>query len=109
MNRCQHHPASTAWPQRRRSPIPMIVTVTSFVAGVVTGTWTLPPPQDRILSVTDKSNPEVDKTQMYNGAHVKACIEANGVLVVRVLNPNGLECTPADAIQPVGPEVSQPR
>ena len=83
--------------------------VVSFAAGAAIGTWKSSQPVDGILSVTDKSQPEEEKTQTYDGAHVRACMTANGVLVVRVMNPNGLECTPADAIQPVGPEVSQPR
>jgi hypothetical protein len=104
MNRCQHRESSTS--RRLGKNGPLIVAVVSFAAGAAIGMWKKPQQVDGILSVTDKSQPEEEKTQAYDGAHVRACVAANGVLVVRVLNPNGLECTPADALRPVGPEVS---
>jgi hypothetical protein len=106
MNRCKHRESTTS--RRLWKNGPLIVAAVSFAAGAAIGAWKRPPQPDGILSVTDKSQPEEEKTQMYNGAHVQACIEANGVPVVRVIKPNGLECTPVDAIQPVGPEIRQP-
>ena len=104
MNRCQH-PSSTS--RRLWRMAPLIVAVVSSAAGVAIVTWKPRPSQDAILA-TDRSTP-VEKVQMYDSAYAKACQEANGVVVVRFPNPNGLECTPAEAIQPLGPEVQQPR
>jgi hypothetical protein len=103
MDRGRRRPASAAL--RWRTLTPLIVIVASFVAGAAAATWTS---RRSLVSVPDtRAVQPHDKVQMDDSGYAKACEESNGVVVVRVPKPNGLECAWAEALLPLGPEVSR--
>lgn len=98
MNRYKaRHASAFGWLVKR-----LVIAALSFVAGVVVATWDSPRATDAVLTSTPA--PSI-REQRYDTAYAKACEESNGVVVVRVLKPNGLECAWAEALLPLGPEV----
>jgi hypothetical protein len=85
--------------------IPLLVGIASFVGGVLIGTLG----QSRQAKGQAQTAKPSTREQYYDMGYVRACQEANGVVVVRFPKPNGLECAWAEAIQPLGPEAQPPR
>jgi hypothetical protein len=80
--------------------LPLFVGMVSFVVGILIGTLSQP----RQGKNQAHTATPIIREQYYDAGYAKACQEANGVVVVRLPKPNGLECAWAPALQPIGPE-----